>query len=142
MVEHKETQNTVWLSPLVPDGEFHLQFRDDHVHVTLGKGFRSNVEKGARLWQALREVCEKHGTRRVLVEGYIPAGERNTSEIVQAGKRTATVPRLWMALCFKDFKPDDQSELYEAIAASNGVRVKHFDDAGKASAWLRNNTKA
>ena len=141
-MEQKETQHTVWLTPLVPDGEFKLQFREDHIHVTLGRDYEFDVEKGAELWQQLREACEEHRTRRVLVEGYVPAGERKTSEIVQAGSRTAAVPRLWMALCFKGHKPNEQSELYEAIAASNGVRVKHFNDAEKALTWLRNNTDA
>jgi hypothetical protein len=73
-------------------------------------------------------------------EGFIPVGEHETAEVIDAGRRTATVPRLWLAFHFEDFVPDERSELYEKIAASQGVRVKHFAEKESALKWLRSNS--
>lgn len=132
--------NTVWLSPLVPDAQFKIDFLDDHVRVRLGKGFRIEPEQGAVFWNRVRRMCEEHRSCRVLVEGYLPTGDRDTSDVVDAGKRTKTIPRLWMAFCFKEFEPTGQTEMYSAIAASHGVRVKFFKDTDRALTWLRNNS--
>src|SRR5688572_26278868 len=102
-MEGTKQENTIWLSPLVPDRQFQVEFRDDHVHVTLGKGFRVDPEQGGMFWNLVRNACEKHDCHRVLVEGSVPAGDRGTAEVVDAGKRTATMPNLWMAFCFKNF---------------------------------------
>ena len=139
-MDETSPENTVWLSPLVPDAKFKIAFLDDHVRVKLGDGFRIEPEQGAVFWNRVRRMCEEHGTSRVLVEGYLPAGERDTSDVVDAGKRTKTIPRLWMAFCFKDFEPTGQSEMYSAIAASHGVRVKFFDNTDRALTWLKNNS--
>jgi hypothetical protein len=44
-----------------------------------------------------------------------------------------------MAFHLEDFVPTEQSELFEVIAASRGVRVKFFADREHALLWLRNN---
>ncbi len=139
-VEDKEPMKTIWLSPLVLDQGFSVQFRDDHMHIELGKDFKVDQERRGALWNVIREACEKHGSRRVLVEGFLPLGERETSDVIDAGKKTATVPSLWLAFAIPDFEPTDQTELYIAIAASRGVRVKFFSNAERALLWLRNNT--
>lgn len=140
-MEH-DVNKTVWLSPLVLDQGFSVQFRDDHVHIELGKDFKVDQERRAALWNVISEACEKHGSRRVLVEGFLPSGERETSDVIDAGKKTATVPRLWLAFAIPDFQPTAQTELYEVIAASQGVRVKFFTNSARALSWLRNNTEA
>ena len=131
---------TLWLSPLVLDRGFGVQFRDDHVHVELGKDFKP--EKGHRqeLWNVIGDACEKHETRRVLVEGFLPAGERETTDVIDAGQKTATVPNLWLAFAISDFQPTAATELYIAIAASRSVRVKFFTDREQALKWLRHNS--
>ena len=45
------------------------------------------------------------------------------------GERTATVPHLSLAFHLENHVANEQSELYEAVAASKGVRVKFFDDS-------------
>jgi len=138
-MNEKNPDSTVWLSPLVSDSAFHVVFRGDHVHVTLGKGFEVKPGQQFEFWEEIRKACDQHGSRRVLVEGYLPSGERQTSEVIEAGQRTSTVPNLWLAFHMQNFKPTDQSELYEVIAASRGVRVKFFADSEHALKWLRNN---
>src|SRR5687768_11633980 len=105
---------------------FKVEFRGDHVHVELEPGYKVGAETREKLWAALAAACKEHGTRRVLVEGYIPDGERPTSEVIDAGQKTGTVPNLWLALHFEGFVPNEQSELFVTIAASRGVRVKLF----------------
>ncbi len=139
-MSEKYIDPTTWLSPLVLENGFNVQFRDDHVHVTLDKDFKITPEQQNQYWDQLRRLCDEHNTRRVLVEGFVPSGERDTTEVIEAGQRTATVPNLWLAYHLKDFVPTAQSELYEVIAASRGVRVKFFADAEHALMWLRNNT--
>lgn len=135
----KEPESDLWLSPLISEDDFHLAFRGDHVHVELGPEFK--VEPGEQdvFWSRLKAACLEHNTKRVLIEGFVPSGERETSEIVEAGQRTATVPNLWMAFHLTNFVPTEQSELYVAIAATRGVRVKFFADREPALTWLRRN---
>lgn len=138
----KDADKIIWLSPLVLDRGFGVQFRDDHVHVELSKNFKP--EKGHRqeMWNVIGDACERHNTRRVLVEGILPTGERETSDVIDAGRKTATVPRLWLAFAIPDFQPTAQTELYEVIAGSQGVRVKFFTNSERALSWLRINTEA
>ena len=128
-----------WLSPLVLADGFGVEFRDDHVHVQLGKDFEGDPAKRETFWGIIGDVCKSHQTSRVLVEGFLPEGQRDTADVIDAGQKTAIVPRLWLAFALSDFEPTDQTELYEVIAASKGVRVKFFSDARKALEWLRVN---
>jgi hypothetical protein len=119
--------------------EFEIEFRVDHVHVQIGPDYRFDPSGRDDVWRELKAICDTHNTRRILVEGVVPAGERDTAEVVAAGQRTAAVPHLWMAFHLENFVPTEQSELFEVIAASRGVRVKFFADREHALAWLRNN---
>ena len=134
-----DPDKTLWLSPLVMEDGFGVQFRDDHVHIELTKDFKVDPNKRDAFWAVIGDACKRHDTCRVLVEGYLPEGERETSDVIDAGQKTAVVPRLWLAFAFKGFKPTEQSELYEVIAASRGVRVKFFSTPERALNWLRNN---
>ncbi|CAN5320477.1 hypothetical protein BH10ACI3_BH10ACI3_27900 [soil metagenome] len=131
---------TIWLSPIVLDRGFGVQFRHDHVHVELGKDFKVEPSNRQELWNVIGAACERHNTRRVLVEGFLPEGEREVADVIDAGQKTATVPKLWLAFAIKDFQPTAQTELYETIAASRGVRVKFFTDRERALHWLKNNS--
>lgn len=136
----KDANKTVWLSPLVLDRGFEVQFRDDHVHVELGEDFKITPETQNEFWSVVADACAKHDSRRVLVEGFVPAGERDASQVIDAGQRTATVPNLWLAFCLSGFEPTPNSELFETIAASRGVRVKFYPDPARALQWLRANS--
>lgn len=139
-MNENEPDSTIWLSPLVLDRGFGVQFRDDHVHVELSRDFKVEPDTQNIFWNVVRDACNEHDSRRVLVEGFVPAGERNTAEVIDAGQRTATVPNLWLAFCLADFKPTPNSELFEVIAASRGVRVKFYSDPERALRWLRSNS--
>ena len=132
--------STRWLTPLVLDRGFAVQFREDDVHVELSKGFQPEHGHRQELWNVIADACEKHSSHRVLVEGFLPEGERETSDVIDAGQKTATVPHLWLAFAIADFQPTAQTELYETIAASRGVRVKFFTNRERALNWLRQNT--
>lgn len=139
-MEEKEANTIITLSPLVLDRGFGVQFRSDHVHVELGKDFKVDTSNRQDLWNVIGDACSRHDTHRVLVEGFLPEGEREVSDVIDAGQKTATVPKLWLAFAVKDFQPSAQTELYEKIAASRGVRVKFFTDRERALNWLRQNT--
>ena len=141
-MREKNVDSALWLSPLVANKAFHVQFRDDHVHVEIAPGFKVEPDQMNEYWEQLKAICDEHNSKRVLVEGFAPSGERDTTEVIEAAQRTSTVPHLWLAYHLKDFVPTAQSELYEVIAASRGVRVKFFSDTEHALMWLRNNTPA
>lgn len=101
-----DADKTMWLSPLVLDSGFEVQFRDDHVHVELGKSFKVGPEQREALWKVIGDACERHVSRRVLVEGFLPTGQRETADVIDAGRKTATVPRLWLAFAIPDFPAD------------------------------------
>ena len=138
----KEADKTLWLSPLVLDRGFGVQFRNDYVHVELGMSFKVDPAYREALWNVIGDACEKHDSRRVLVEGFLPSGERDTSDVIDAGQKTATVPKLWLAFAVAEFQHTAQTELYVTIAASRGVRVKFFSDRERALNWLRQNAPA
>ena len=120
--------------------EFAVTFRGDHVHVELNAATRiDDPDLPNDYWSMLRKLCDEYDCRKVLVEGIAPSGEFGPAEVVEAGKRAATVPNLWLAFNLKNHTPNEQSELYEAVAASKGVRVKFFDNHDAALNWLRSN---
>ncbi len=137
-----DRDSTIWLEPLVLESGFGVEFREDHVRVRIDSGLKVSSEQRDLLWGKIARICERHGTRRVLVEGKVPEGVFQTSEVIDAGLKTATVPKLWLAFCFEDFQPNELTELYETVAGSKGIRVKHFAVTEHALRWLRNNTPA
>ena len=121
------------------DEVFSIEHRDDHIHVQIGKDAPVDEDWQAEYWSRLQAACKEHATSRVLVEGYSPKVELTSEEVVEAGQRTAKVPHLWLAFCLIGWERTVQSELYEAVAASRGVRVKFFSDSKHALNWLRTN---
>ena len=123
----------------MPSG-FSIEFREDHIYVELGPEFEVNPNTQDEFWREVRAVCDEHDTRRVLVEGYVPSGERNFAEVADAGQRTAAIPKLWLAFRLKDFVPNENSDLFIVTASSRGVRVKFFSETERALNWLRRNS--
>lgn len=138
-MDESKTDSTMLLLPIDLDETFKVEFRGDHIHVQLGRNYTLDDETQNEFWLQVRAACDEHGSRRVLVEGYVPGGDRGTAEVVDAGQRTAIIPNLWLAFRLKDFVPSDRSELFQAIAAASGVRVKFFSDHERALMWLRSN---
>jgi hypothetical protein len=123
--------------------EFEVTFKGDHVHVQLNAASRvEDPDLPNDYWGMLRKLCEEYDCRKVLVEGQAPSSEMDPTEVIEAGKRAATVPNLWLAFNLNNHKPNEQSELYEAVAASKGVRVKFFKNSEDALNWLRQNAPA
>jgi hypothetical protein len=117
-----------------------IEFREDHIYVYLPEGYDFDPGGRGDVWARLKSLCDANETCRILVEGRLPEGERDTADVIDAGIHTATVPRLWLAFHFENFVASEQSEVFEAVAASKGVRVKHFADREHALRWLRNNS--
>ncbi len=81
-----DPEKTMWLSPLVMQDGFSVQFRNDHVHIELGKDFKVDPDRREALWAVISEACRSHNTCRVLVEGFLPDGERETADVIDAGQ--------------------------------------------------------
>lgn len=121
---------------------FKVEFREDHIHVEIAANFKIEPEREEEFWRGISQICDKHGSRRVLVEGFAPEDERAISEVIDSGMRTTVVPNMWLAICLDNFVQDDRSELFEVIALQQGVRVRFFSDAEAALQWLRVNSPA
>ena len=117
-----------------------VEFDGDHIRVELGPDYKIDPDNQQRFWQDLKALSEKHESRRVLVEGYVPKGERKPPEVIDAGKRAGAAPNLWIAFHLKAFLPNKSSELFEVIARGSGVRVGFFANRDQALKWLRYHT--
>jgi hypothetical protein len=143
-MNEKETDShsAIWLSPLVLNEDLSVQFRGDHIHVEMGPHFTTSPDRQSKFWEQIKKVCDEHGSKRVLVEGFVPGGERQTSDVVAAARWTDAIPNLWMAFHLKNFEQDERSELFKVVAGIKGVRVKFFGETEQALTWLRRNTPA
>jgi len=121
------------------DDTYEIEFRDDHLHVEMRNNYKPTPEVQEEIWGRVRAACEENKTRRVLVEGILPEGDRPPVDVVRAGKKAATIPNLWLAFNFDDFVATENTELYEVVATSHGVRAKFFTDSETALKWLRAN---
>jgi hypothetical protein len=121
------------------DKAFNIEYRGDHVHVEFGKSYTAEPDWQDELWDLLKSFCEGHDTSRVLAEGVLPAPNRPPASVVEAARKAAVIPRLWLAFHFDNFVPTENTELYEVVAASQGVRAKFFDNRDHALNWLRAN---
>ena len=118
---------------------FAIEHRGDHVHVEFGPAYTPDPDWMNELWGRLKAVCDEYDTTRVLAEGILPAPGRPAADVVVASQKTGTIPNLWLAFYFENYVRNSNTELYEAVADSQGVRVKFFDDRDQAMNWLRNN---
>ncbi len=141
-VNERKKAERITLAPLVPEKDLDVQFRDDHVRITLGPDYEITPRQESEFWDAIARMNAGHGSRRILIEGFAPKGERTTGEVIRSGRKTGTVPKLWIAFCLENFVPSEQSELFEAIAATRGARVRFFADRQLALKWLRRNAPA
>ncbi len=121
---------------------FKVNFREDHIHVEIARDFKVEPENLDEFWGVIKELCEEHGSRRVLIEGFVPEGERDAPVIVDAGLRAAVLPNVWLAICLEGEEPEERRELFVVIAARQGVRAKFFNNSKKALKWLRVNAPA
>ena len=121
------------------DEAFTIEYRGDHVHVQFGKSYTPDPDWQNELWERLKAFCDGHDTSCVLAEGVMPAPDRPPEAVVEAARKVTVIPRLWLAFNFDDFVPTENTELYEVVAASHGVRVKFFNDRERALNWLRAN---
>ena len=123
--------------------EFEVTFRGDHIHVQLNAASKiDDPDLPGDYWGTLRKLCDEYDCRSILVEGFAPTGPMDPGDVIEAGKRAAVVPNLWLAFHLENHTPNEQSELYEVVAASKGVRVKFFGDHDAALNWLRTNAPA
>ena len=123
------------------DETYQIEFHDDHLFVELRSNYVPAVSQD-EIWGLVRKACDENKTCRVLVEGILPESDRPPIAIVQAGKKAATIPNLWLAFNFDDFEETENTKLYEVVATSEGVRAKFFTDRETALKWLRSNAPA
>jgi len=141
MRKDKKVQ-TALLSPIVTEGDFKVEFREDHVYVYVGPDYKVNAGQRTEFWDKVLTTSELNNTQRILIEGYRPKGELTTTDVIEAGQLASAKPHLWIAFCLDELFPDELRELFEVVVASRLVRAKFFTDHQQAIVWLRNNAPA
>src|SRR4030095_9623150 len=92
---------------------FKIEHRGDHVHVQFGESYPADPERQNELWDLLRSFCAGNDTCRVWAEGVLPAPDRPAASVVEGARKTALIPKLWLAFHLDDFFPTEATELYE-----------------------------
>ena len=141
-MEKQSEVTHLWLSPIAPAEDFTVQYTDDHVHVHVGPNYKINAKQREEFWKSILEMCELHGSRRILIEGYRPKHELSAADVIEAGRHASALPNLWIAFCLDKLFPAEQRELFEVLVAARLVRAKFFTDREKAIKWLRANAPA
>jgi len=119
------------------DNLFEVDFRGDHIRIVHPRAFQITPAGMDVFWNELGAICRQYECDRVLATGPAPERKLDTVGAFQSGVRAADVyPNLWLALCFKNYKPDEMSELFVTAARNRGVRVKFFSDKDAAMRWL------
>jgi hypothetical protein len=120
--------------------ELFLEFRSDHIYIRHGEDFEITPEGMDYFWGFLAEQCERYDCSSVLIEAASPKRKMDTVSAFSSGVEASSVaPRLWLALCFHDYAPDELSELFRQAARNRGANVSFFNDCDKALGWLRAN---
>ena len=141
-MKQKKAAKTIWLSPLVSDKDFDIAFRDDHVHISVGRDYRVSPKQREEFWSSILTASQHHNSQRILIEGYRPKSELTTSDVIEAGKLASSRPNVWIAFCLDKLFPAEHRELFEVVVESRRVRAKFFTDRHKALHWLRANAPA
>ena len=61
-MDENKPEITMRLMPIDLDETFTVQFRGDHVHVTLGRNYKLDPEMQNEFWRQVRAACDEHGS--------------------------------------------------------------------------------
>ena len=116
---------------------FTVEPREGYLYMQLAPGFALTPESVVEFWGALSEACREHGLHKVLAEG---AGiERRLTPMDSfdsAALAGRLLPGLTVALCFRGYVVDEQSQFFRTAAMNRGVRTEFFQDLNAALRWL------
>ena len=116
---------------------FTVEPREGYLHMQLAPGFALTAASVVEFWGALSKACREHGLHKVLVEG---AGiERRLTPMDSfdsAALAGRLLPGLTVALCFRGYVVDEQTQFFRTAAMNRGVRTEFFQDLNAALRWL------
>jgi hypothetical protein len=116
---------------------FTLEPRESYLYVHLEPGFEITPGNMDRLWSAMSECCRDHGLQKALTEGDgVTRRLTPTESFDLVGVLSRLMPGLAVALCFRGYVPDEQSQSFRAAAMGRGVRMEFFQDLNAALQWL------
>jgi hypothetical protein len=116
---------------------FTLEPREAYLYVHLDPGFEITPDNMNRLWTAMSEACRAHGLQKALSVGDGVTRLLTPAESFDlVGLLSRLMPGLTVALCFRGYVPDEQSQAFRTAAMSRGVRVEYFQDLNAALQWL------
>jgi hypothetical protein len=116
---------------------FTVEPRDGYLYLQLAPHFELTPDSIARFWTALSEGCREHGLYKVLAEGddvqrrLTPMDSFDSAAL--AGR---LLPGLSVALCFRGYVVDEQTQFFRTAALNRGVRAEFFQDLNAALRWL------
>ncbi|HKY00630.1 MAG TPA: hypothetical protein VJL86_13020 [Steroidobacteraceae bacterium] len=116
---------------------FTLEPREGYLYVQLAPGFEMTPDATTRVWTAICETCRELNLRRALAEGDNVTRRLTHMEAFDiAGLAGRLLPGLSVACVLRGYVPDSQSEFFQTVALSRGVRMQFFPDLNSALRWL------
>lgn len=117
--------------------EFSLELCAGYVHVQHPPGYEITPEGMARFWPALIGFCKQHHCYRVLAEGTSMSRRMSALDAYDSGVAASMgkIP-LRVALCVPGYVPDEETALFEDVAANRGVSFRVFANRDEALRWL------
>jgi hypothetical protein len=116
---------------------FTVEPRDGYLHMQLAPGFELTPESVMRFWGALSDACSEQGQQKVLVEGDAVQRKLTTMDSFDSAALAGRLlPGLSVALCFRGYAVDEQTQFFLVAAMNRGVRAEFFEDRDAALRWL------
>ena len=117
--------------------EFTVEPREGYLYVQLAPGFELTPESVVEFWSALSEASREHGLQKVLAEGAdIERRLTPMDSFDSAALAGRLLPGLTVALCFRGYVVDEQTQFFRTAAMNRGVRTEFFQDLNAALRWL------
>ena len=123
------------------DDLFEFEVHPTYLHIKHPPGYVITSENTGEKWRRIGELCQEHGSAKVIVEAEQPERQLDTGSAFDAGRALAeNMSGLSVAICFHGYEFDDLSTFFKTVAQNRGVRVELFSDLDEALQWLDVNT--
>lgn len=117
--------------------DFSIEFNGKYIHIMHAPDYEISPESNEKLWNELAEACRKHKCKKALAESTNQKRKINSMDAFHSGvKGSESIPGLMLAICIKEYTPDETTKFFINVAYNRGVRIEFFNDKQQALAWL------
>ena len=114
-----------------------VEFCGSYIHVKQSGVFELAHPQTRSFWGRLKEICDELDSDTVLIEANSMDISSDMMSAFDSGVSAADiVSNPTIAICSKDYEPDDMSEFFKTVAINRGAQVEFFTDVRNAVDWL------